>query len=419
MPQSNSSVYISTDGTSSGHIWVKQNQRWRSLSESQVSSNYTFSSTSANSEVDTRTIDQVKVKHVLGRFLQKILISTKIPELRNNTTQSKRQSQPYCIIPKGNQSNYATFGEIIRILNFSDAIYDLQTRNYVFTLAEMVIFTPVSDVKKSRTRTNPNGQNEYTSDTMITFAMSLGGQAQENFYDLLKEIVNYCKKNDNFERLRILKFLEFLLACLDLNKYSFQRPLFPTRFVGCRTLWVKRFKMVGGWISELEELGAEKSPIRERALACMQQQRSSSSRKTSLNTPYELNINTVPYDIRYKIKKSLSNGDDVNELNSTFQCYQNDANLYPKAEEKIWQSLVQYNFKKFLSFKNPKISWKQTYTIFSIKYARENRDVVSSLLLCKECNCLYWKMFGHPHVEGRGRSFVMVGPRELIVLCKS
>lgn len=237
--------------------------------------------------------------------------------------------------------------------------------------------------------------------------MSLGGQAQDNFYHLLSEIVNYCVNNNYFERLRILKFVDFLLDCLHLCQYNLdKRPLFPSRFIGCFTLWQKRLVQVNNWIKILIEPDVNQANLNLSHLE-----------KPDQHAP---NINTIPIGIRYKIKKSLSSGEDVINLEKSTAAFTSDVLLYPNLEEKIWESLCKYNFQKHLSHKKPKnLTWRKLYSILNIKYMKDNKDPVSNLLLCQECNCLFWKNYGHPHLKNRDMHVVEVSPRDLMIFGSS
>ena len=369
------------DGSPPGNLWIKENHspiRWRSASESSISS--------SSSSVDSTPLDKIKVRHIIGRFVQRIVYTS--PQHRNSTHHMifhNRQYSDYAQIPlpRGSLNGYATFGEIIRILNFKSAVWDQKRRNYVFTLTELAIFTPILDYKMKR------------DCSVKTYAMSLGGEAQENFFNLIQEIVFYSVCNDNFERLRILKMLRFYEECL-LACFQCKFPAYPSRFTGSYTLWKKRVEQIQKWMKCLEEAG---------------------NIGISTSMVESCRLDEIPPEIFYKIKQKLSNGDDVDQLNKSSYNY-----TFTISEDRLWKSLCQYNFKKFVDnisstrAQTPGTeSWRDVYFKLDKKYQKINDDCVENLELCKECNCLFWKSVGHPHIENRAQNSVIVKPRDFLL----
>lgn len=313
--------HFKKDGSPPGNLWIKENNsptRWRSASES---------STASSHSVDSAPLDKIKVRHIIGRFVQKIVYTPTLENRRQIFRYQNRKYSDYATIPHGSIAGYATFGEIIRILNFNSAVWDQKRRNYVITLTELAIFTPIIDY---RMKLNCD---------VKTYAMSLGGEAQENFYNLIQEIVHYSNSNDNFERLRILKMLQFLAECLEAWNYgsrtfgsttknpNFEHkfPAYPSKFTGSYTLWKRRLSQIQRWIKCLEQEGKNYR---------LEEIKGNRNR-----------LDEIPDEIFYKIKEKLSNGDDVDQIN---RAYQYDLTLWGIAEDRLWKSLCYYNFKTFV-----------------------------------------------------------------------
>ena len=250
-----------------------------------------------------------------------------------------------------------------------------------------MIFTPISDLdstcinnntlsrqrslSSNSSKSDHNHNHKNTQNFLIknlelqpkldslTFAMSLGGQAQENFYQLLSEITKFSINNQNYERLRILKFIEFLLNCLLLNQYwstgiknniitnSGQEKIFPSRFIGSSTLWARRCEFLSKMIEDLQFAGSKfieprKRSKFERLLGKFENTTKPPNSKNQ-NKPPKPNLDSVPLEIKMNIKKCLINGSDIDSLNS-LNCYNLTKIHYPNNEELIWKNLVKFNF---------------------------------------------------------------------------
>jgi len=253
-----------------------------------------------------------------------------------------------------------------------------------------------------------------------TYAMSLGGEAQENFYNLIQEIVHYSNSHDNFERLRILKMLQFLDECLAAWNFgcTFENklPAYPSRFIGSYTLWKRRVNQIQSWIKCLENFGENYKTVKGLE---SQEIGDHGPRSVSGNR-----LDEIPGEIFYQIKQKLSNGDDVDQINRACQY---DWSLFDLAEDRLWKNLCFYNFKgcfdSEIRIDRPRTpgceTWRNVYFRLDKTYQKLNADCVENLELCRECNCLFWRSIGHPHIENRGQSSIIIKPIDfLLFFCK-
>ncbi|GAB1607153.1 F-box only protein 32-like [Argonauta hians] len=252
--------------------------------------------------------------------------------------------QPHIQFVKGTSRErkiHTSVSEAFIRLDLSGAVKDVRRFNYVCSLLEILITTKMS---------------------------SLSGNTQKYLFHTLEEVLTQVLKMEyNLEAVRRL---------LQLSEKALNEGIHT--HIGSQALWSQHNDAVARMIKRLETF-----------------------QLTERENDGRLTFSDLPEDCIRDILLRLNDHKDIVHTGLT------NSFIYELSEEKVlWKQLCFYNFSndQLLVFiakeaEEGDIDWKMVYRRCVKRFGRKD-TFADMLCICGNCDCIFWKLTGHPCSKG-------------------